>query len=471
MPLYIRTDRRVVRSLFASAFALITVPAYAQGNEPAQAPVQDGGAEVSLSNPSAPAAGPSLERFSPRLEGLDPDDRRVLRPRAPGAGQLSGKTVLERQRPEYDPVGLRAGGFQIFPQVLTEAGYDSNVFTQRNANSDIYARLRGDLLVQSDFGRHALGFGGYVEERAFAQQKTESGITYSASASGRLDISTQSSLSANVERSHLFVNRGSSTEVLLTRKPVRYDRTTGEIGAHTQRGRFAFDLTGLVSEYDYDDALTPDGRPSNQQFRDTTRYEGRLEVGYGSGAGPQIFASFAADFRRFRLESTPDRDSDGIEILAGVRGDITPLIRGRVGVGYIRANFKDPTVDSRQGIGIDAQIDYLVTELTTLRLSARRSFKNVSSVTTPAAFTTEFVVGADHELLRNLILSARAAYEYAKYTDFQRRVRNYRTSIGAYYFVNRRMAIEANASYGQARASDTRDYREVNAALGVIFQL
>ncbi|RYZ41645.1 MAG: hypothetical protein EOP49_28790, partial [Sphingobacteriales bacterium] len=52
--------------------------------------------------------------------------------------------------------------------------------------------------------------------------------------------------------------------------------------------------------------------------------------------------------RRFRLPRGPIlRDADGIEVLGGVSSEITPLLRGRLGLGYIYADFKDPNIESR----------------------------------------------------------------------------------------------------------------------------
>src|ERR1700740_3685110 len=43
-------------------------------------------------------------------------------------------SVLQRERPDYDRIGVRAGSFDVFPQVTVGLGYSDNLYyTQENA--------------------------------------------------------------------------------------------------------------------------------------------------------------------------------------------------------------------------------------------------------------------------------------------------------------------------------------------------
>src|ERR1700748_2869795 len=46
----------------------------------------------------------------------------------PGYGTAPGVTVSSRERPNFDPAGLREGSFVLHPQIEEGIGYDSNVF-------------------------------------------------------------------------------------------------------------------------------------------------------------------------------------------------------------------------------------------------------------------------------------------------------------------------------------------------------
>ena len=480
MPKKSRLGHCSTLSLLAGGILTVAQPAWAQ-TDPSDAGPASGGADDSAVRNLGPApfsddatsiGGPPLNDASPRLPRVDYG--RILEPTASRPGDLRGQAVLQRSRPDYDPIGFRTGSFRIFPEVSARVGYDSNAFSQSNGRSDIFGAVRGAATAQSIWGRHAVGLEGFVDKRVYGKFGSNDAFTYNGRAFGRLDVGVASSLSAGVQRSRVLIARGATTEVIQTLEPVRYDLTSANIGGHTERGRFAFDAKALVSKFDYKNSLSPARVPISQQFRDFTLYQGNFEVGYDSGAGPIAFASVQADVRRYRIDGVPIvRDSEGIEILGGLRGDITPLLRGRVGVGYLHYNFKDPTIKTRSGLAVDARLDYLASELTTLSLRARRNLKNVSSVTAPGALAIEVGVGVDHELLRNLIVSASANYEVANYAASPLRVKTYGANTGAQYLLNRHFRLDANLGYNKRDESGSLrqlDFDEINVSFGVTYR-
>ncbi|MEH3106961.1 MAG: outer membrane beta-barrel protein [Sphingomonas fennica] len=417
--------------------------------------------------------GPPLSTVSPRLPRVG-DGGGTLVPSPTPASAGRGVTVMNRSRPAYDPVGLRSGGFLILPEVSLRTTYTSNVFNQPQAKSDVFGRLRGAIAARSTWSRHALQAEGYVDQRTFVRSPTEDGLTYNAGLAGRLDVTRQGTIDAGGQISRVIVQRGATTEVLATRRPIRYDLRAGNIGVNFASGRFAWSLAGTATQFDYENAETPAGLPLDQQFRDFTLYDATALVAYGSPGGASIFVSARHEWRRFRLVVGPDRDADGIELLTGLRGDITPLIRGRLGVGYLRSKFKDPQFQTRGGLAFDARLDYLVTNLTTLNLSARRQFTNVSSINAPAALTTSVTVGADHELLPNLILSPTLSAQNADYVESPLVVRRYSVEFGAAYLVDRRFRLDGNVSYGKRtenRSVNSRAFDEVNVTAGISYRL
>ena len=54
------------------------------------------------------------------LSGLFPDG-------VPGYGVAPGVTVLSRARPDVQPLGVRAGAINLYPQLEQSVGFDSNV--------------------------------------------------------------------------------------------------------------------------------------------------------------------------------------------------------------------------------------------------------------------------------------------------------------------------------------------------------
>jgi hypothetical protein len=115
-----------------------------------------------------------------------------------------------------------------------------------------------------------------------------------------------------------------------------------------------------------------------------------------------------------------------------------------------------------------------VTQLTTLSFNANRNAADQGATTNDPYIESRVGAGVDHELLRNLILSA----------GIQRGTRDYKTidrsddftyaALGARYILNRRVALSANYRHDAVDSSGVNRYRnyDVNTfSLGLSLRL
>jgi hypothetical protein len=255
---------------------------------------------------------------------------------------------------------------------------------------------------------------------------------------------------------------------------VRVDQTALTLSGHKRLGRIGFDLAGVVTRSDYEDAETVDRIPIDLDVRNNRSYGARLDVSYELGPGPIAFAAVRTERRRYdrRIVEGRNRDSKQYEVLAGLRGDITPLLRGQIGVGYIYAELNDGR--GAGGPSVDARLDYLLTDLTTVSFEGRRELRNVASITTPEALASRLTLQVDHELLPNLILSATAGYDRASYLDEDGGSTEIEGRVGATYLINRRFRLTGGVGYrnrnGFGRIAD-RDYNQLGANIGIVARL
>lgn len=457
------------RRLLAAGLASCVAPALAHA-QIAPPPTGGGPGELPAASDRADAAPVGIRSLQlPQGETRGTDPVRV------GPDLVEGRTVLARRRSEYDPVGVQVGSFRLRPSVQARAGYDGNVYAQPDGVSDAYGVLRAAASLRSEWARHAVSLDGFVNELAYASSPTEDALTYRAHALGRLDIGPRSTLGLELNQERAVVRRGATAEVLRTRRPTRYQLSSANLNFQQGLNRLQASVTGYVGRYNYENARTPDGEPLNFGYRDYDLYRAQVELGYASGAGPLLFVSATEDLRRYRVNAAPlDRNSDITELLAGVASEITPLIRGRLGIGYVRANFKDQSIKSRGSFSFDADLDYLVTELTTVTFSARRYFTNVSARNSPSGLATQVELGADHELLRNLILSASASYRRTSYVATDTHSSSYELDGGARYYLSRQLRADFVVGYrdrkGRPRPVPV-DFGEVEGSVGLTFTL
>lgn len=384
---------------------------------------------------------------------IDEDDRNDIALRRAAslrpADRMRGTTVNERARPDYDPAGLKVGGFTLFPEIGARAYATSNVYRQASGRSDIYGTVRGAVVGRSDWARHQLILSGNVDQSVYSKFSTEDATTYGVSGDGRIDIDNLSSIGIGASFSHDIVDRGASTEVLQTRKPVRSDRIGVTVGLTRQFGRLNATVGGEYVKLDFEDAQAPDGSFLSQQYRNFSEYTAKGRLGYNFVAGREVYASLTYSARDFP-NPVPDervRDVKQWEALAGLASEITPLLRGHIGFGYVVGDFTDPETPTRRGLAVDAALTYLYSELTTFTLTARRTLRNASLLRAPAAMVTGGQLRVDHELLRNVIVSARGGYEQASYIDQDSKASVWNAGVSARWLVNRNLRVTGDVSY------------------------
>jgi len=78
-----------------------------------------------------------------------------------------------------------------------------------------------------------------------------------------------------------------------------------------------------------------------------------------------------------------------------------------------------------------------VTTLTTLNARAARTIQDTTQAGSPAILRTSGGLSADHELLRNLILTAAVTVTHDNYEDSNREDNYYISGVGARYLMNR----------------------------------
>jgi hypothetical protein len=112
-----------------------------------------------------------------------------------------------------------------------------------------------------------------------------------------------------------------------------------------------------------------------------------------------------------------NRTNSGFSVLGGAQFEITRLLHGSIGVGYISQDFRDPRQTSFSGLDYSADVTYEPTDLTKVVLSIDRTLNDSANQNVGAVLTSSFRLGVTHELLRKLTLGARLDYSRDTYSD------------------------------------------------------
>lgn len=422
--------------------------------------------------PVPPSDDPFLQ-LPDATERVDPLMQRYRRTSRSLAQTARAETVLQRERPGYDAQGIPIGSFTWFPTVTTSAAATNNVFRQEDGRSDAFLTGRAEWVLRSDWTQHAFSFDGIVEQDVHAKYSSENILNYRARFNGRFDLSASDFVAMEAVQQRITQDRGSTSDILETREPISFDNTglmlRSQLGG---RSRVQGQIEAGYVHRTYNSAERPNGEPFDLSVRDMDDYRVSGQLGYRLGTSTNLFVSGAHTWRQFL--NLADRDAKIFEVLGGIDGNVTPVIRGRLGVGYISADFESPTIETRSGLALDVRLDFLVTELTTIGVTARRDFRNVATVNSAAAFASSIRAGVDHELFRNVILSPAITYEEADYVGDDRKADLISAELGARWLINRRLRANGVLQHRNRNVTgfeSSRNFSDISIAAGLTFQL
>ncbi|MBI3438146.1 MAG: outer membrane beta-barrel protein [Proteobacteria bacterium] len=202
----------------------------------------------------------------------------------------------------------------------------------------------------------------------------------------------------------------------------------------------------------------------SRHARDNTQTEAHGRATFDLSPRIGVLVDATADHRDYN--NTPGLSSDGQTYLAGItlNGD---LFRGEFAVGYFRRDFN--TLNTFDGLAVEGNIDWLVTELTTISLQARRDANSEISANVGLPYvTTEVGVRADHELLRNVILFAEYRQGQREYNTIDRKDDYSQVGVGADYVLNRRVALRLRFDHFADDSSGTAAYHDYNVNTGTV---
>lgn len=366
------------------------------------------------------------------------------------------ESVVDRPRPAWAPIGFRLGGVVLNPFLDVSLGYDDNVYqTENDEKGDGLLTVAPRLVLTSDWSRHALNLdaGGTFVRYFDESPRDEDGWTVGGT--GRLDIG-RGSITAGARTSHIYESQLTGASVPDARSSIPVQASIFKILGDMKFARFRTVATVDHSIYDYQTVQLLNGTFYDQADRDRkiTRAIGQVEYGITPDAGVFVRAGYTdTDYRNIQQVGAINRDSHEWRFLSGLTMDVTALLRGSVGVGYVKRRYLAPGLPDVKGFSLDAKLEYFPTDLTTVTLTGRRQVEDSILGGSSGYFNNGVAMRIDHELLRNLIVNAGVDYEHDDYKGIDGSATILRMSGGGQYQANRLIWFNGNLAYGR-RTSD-----------------
>ncbi len=376
-------------------------------------------------------------------------------------------TVETRPRPEYDPLGIRAGAFLIRPQVEVLGSYSDNVALEEDdEQSDFVAQVQPEVTAQSQWSRHALAITAAADIARHLEEDSEDFEDVSLSGEGRLDVTRQAAATAEalIERGH---EGRDDPEDIGDGDIVPTLRYGGALGFTQEFNRVNVGIRGQAFRTTFDDAA--------QEDLDGNVYDLFLRGGYLLSPRINTFVElrYNVDDRDDQFDDNGiERGSHGYEARLGTAVDLTALLFGEAFVGYRVQQFEDDAFDDATGVSFGANLAWNITQLTTITLEGTRDFEPTAQGGASSNQVTTVGVTVDHELLRNVLLNGNAQYSNDEFQDDDRTDDTIIAGGGITYLLNRNLSLEGQYRFANRDSTEAgEDFTENRFTVGFVARL
>ena len=318
--------------------------------------------------------------------------------------------------PESDPyaaLGVRAGGFVLFPSLTVTTGYTSNASGSGGGSGSAYGKVTPELDISSDWAEHeaTLALRGSYER--FFDGTTAAKPTGTVAATGRIDVND--GWSVNLDGAYDFETQAISDPGFPAGvdSPPGVHGLSGSAAVDGGAGRGVFALEGSVERTIYENG-TSAGLPVDQGDRTNTVSSARLRLGYQATPSLTPFVEVAVARRAFDRTVDIDglmRSSTGQAYRAGVMIDREPVLGGEIAVGYAQADFDDASLATLAALTVDGSLIWAPSELTTVSLNGATSLNPSADPASSVVYdgsvdlayawrrnvTVEWTIGARHQ--------------------------------------------------------------------------
>jgi hypothetical protein len=383
-----------------------------------------------------------------------------------------GEKPVSAHPQDYKPLGIRAGAFMLHPGVELATEWTDNVFySYDNEQTDFIYHLRPYVTAQSTWSRHSLTVRLAADLAFHNDYSFRDYQDYFLNIGGRLDVKTRSSFNYNLDFMLLHEdlnNRDAEQGV----EPTFYNMFDAGLGFNHQFNRLGLEVRYAYINLDFDNSIDFNGDIIDNQ--DRNRYENYFDVRLGYQLKTEMQVFIGGSWRQVKYQEKFDsngleRSSDGYSLRGGVRMGITEVLSGDVYVTYHDMSYDDPSLPNVNGWAIGTGLTWLPTRLTTVRGSIESDVQQTTSEYASGYLGTLYALRVDHELLRDLQLSAKVSYRNGDYTlvdDAPSDARQYdhvwSAGIGANYFINRSLYLSLSYDYSKLTSNLPADDFAVN---------
>lgn len=370
----------------------------------------------------------------------------------------------------FDPVGIKIGSFVLFPELELGGSYYSNVFLSPSAEADVAFDVQPSVRLVSNWSSNALEFRARGALSYYNEFTTENDQAYQIEGRGRLDVTRRTNVQLLGSREQLLEGR-SAINASSAGTRIIENINRGEVALNHGFNRLSLQFRGTVADFTFGNTETL-GVVATNADRDYTGYEETGRATWEFKPSLALFAEVGVNQRNYDQVALSDginRTSNGERYRAGVSfGNTGQVVRGEISLGYGVQTPDDPRLRSVDGLIIDANATWRVSELTSVLFNARSDVTETTQANVSGSFNRNIGLEVRHELRKYLIASAGITFDTDDSETGAINESEIRAMFGLEYFANRDTVLFADYVRADFDAiGQISDYKNDEVHIGV----
>lgn len=350
--------------------------------------------------------------------------------------KFGAERVTDRDRTSYQPDGLRAGSYTVYPSLGVTAVFDDNIYaTNKNRTSDVRFEIVPVVRAKSNLPRHILDFAVGARLTEYAKHKELDTADFRFNMDGALHFDNAHTLAVSVLSALDHEDRAAPDAPRNAAEKTAVFHNRAIVGLKRDAGRLWASFTTSVERWDFQDVKARSGETIDQDLRDTQVAAAQVMLGYRFSPGYEVQGKLRT-LRQSNLGATTmDFSAYGYEAVAGLVAESSPLLRWRLMGGYGIRDYDRFDMRTAGHALLEAEVQWLPTQLMTVTGNARRAYsEGIFGDGAGGRIDNSISAKVEYEALRNLVFTLGGEYRESEFLSEDRRDRVTTGRFGVDYY-------------------------------------
>jgi len=358
-----------------------------------------------------------------------------------GLGDQPGVTVGSRLHPDYDPTGIHAGLLTVLSSLDETIGYDDNVtgtpVGHGSPRIETNAKLNATVATNDSSLSTILS----LDDIEFTKLSDQSYTNWNAGLFATHHFGHDELTFSATHNNQNQTPRDLDLPQL--DHPIAYRFDDLKTDYTITEGHLQVQPVMDLQFYNFDNGRVL-GVPYAQSYRDRTVYFPSISATYEFADRRRIVLVFrdANALYYNGLAGQPKQNFNDFSLLAGLSYDLDGVIGFRLLGGYEERDFLSHSYKTIKAPIVEGSVTWTPSGLTTVTGTVSRTIEDSAADDTVATTASQLSLKLDHELFRNVIVTAKFGFNSSQYAQNGGTTDLFRTGAGVTWLLNRSLRLE-----------------------------